>query len=1145
MRVVILTLFAAASLVAQTVTGSVRGTVKDASGSAVSGAALKLVSEATSAVRNSVCDQLGNFTFNAVPPGAYTLVVEHSGFKQHQRMNIEVAANEGLSTGDILMEVADVAETVTVTEQGTTVQLTSGERSRTITSSEVSNLTVINRDFASLVALQPGVVEQPGAELQGYGANVTFNVQGSRSTGNNITIDGMPSQNWTGTLTNTFISMDSISTVRVLVSNFQAEFGRKPGAGIHAVTKSGTRDFHGVAYWYTRHEQFNANSFFNNRQSIPEAPYRYTTAGFNVGGPLYIPGLFNRNREKFFFFFASEQLREARAVAIQQLTMPTELERRGDFSDSRDLNARLITVNDPLSRQPFPGNVIPANRINQNGRNYLNLFPTPNFFDVSISGRRYNYQTQESLRVPKHVETARVDYTLDPNTTVYGRFNYWSEDVRGNAVPAGNGAWGWLPVSFKDVSKTFVLSGTRILNPTTIVESSVSLLRAVYTTSALDDASVERLSRVKSGVNIPQFHPENNPYNLVPEATFGGITGAASTVIDDRFPFFGSETILSWNAAVTKTLGSHSGKAGFTLDRFIVYMGQQGNFNGTFNFSRDTNNPNDSNHPYSNALLGNFTSYVESTTRPGLNGRNLPVEWYVQDNWKAARRLTLDFGMRFAVSQAWHSPRRDEAGFVPSQWNPASRVSLIRPVIVGGQRVGINPSTGQIYPQIAIGAIAPSSGDPFNGTVTTAGDPNYPQGMRDNSGLKFAPRFGFAYDPIGKGSTAIRGGFGVFYEVLEGNNANYGIFRNPPARLDPIIYYGNLDTFTGVPGLDFPSATTGFDRARPLARIMNYSFGIQQEVGFETVVDVSYVGSLGRHLVQGRDLNAVPFGSNFLAPNQDPTNANRPLPASFLRPYIGYNNINYFAYDGNSSYHSMQVTANRRFVNKVQFGFAWTWSKAMDYVDADQALISTVVSPRVWNYGKAGSDRTHVVKLSWIWDLPKASRLWNNPVLRRVFDDWQMSGIMSMISGAPLGVNATLISTTDITGSPTHAAARPMVIANPLLPKGDRTFGRNFNTTAFAPPIIGMAGNAAKDVFRGPGINNWDMSLFKNIPLPGERVRLQFRGEAYNAFNHTQFSNVDINARFDAQGGQTNARFGEFIAARNPRRIQLALRLSF
>ena len=300
---------------------------------------------------------------------------------------------------------------------------------------------------------------------------------------------------------------------------------------------------------------------------------------------------------------------------------------------------------------------------------------------------------------------------------------------------------------------------------------------------------------------------------------------------------------------------------------------------------------------------------------------------------------------------------------------------------------------------------------------------------------------------------------------------------------------------------------------------------------------------LGRHLLQARNLNAIPFGTTFQPSSIDPT-TNRAYATAFLYPYQGYTTITYYQYDSNSSYHSLQVTASRRMARGGQLSAAWTWSKAMDYADAYNTLVSTLVDRRVWNYGRAGFDRTHILKLSYIYDLPRVSRLWPHPLARRLFDRWQVSGISSFVSGAPLGVTYTQTGTTDVTGSPTDGA-RVVLIADPRIPRGERTFDRNFNTAAFAPPRVGTIGNAAKDLIRGPGINNWDMSLFKTFAVHGERWKMQVRAETYNTFNHSQFSALDAAAQFNALGQQLNARFGEFTAARQPRRMQLALRLSW
>jgi hypothetical protein len=342
--------------------------------------------------------------------------------------------------------------------------------------------------------------------------------------------------------------------------------------------------------------------------------------------------------------------------------------------------------------------------------------------------------------------------------------------------------------------------------------------------------------------------------------------------------------------------------------------------------------------------------------------------------------------------------------------------------------------------------------------------------------------------------------------------------------------------------------TSGINAPQPgqqgLPRVVNFSLGVQRDVGFGTVVDVSYVGSVGRHLLYARNINPIPMYARFDPANRDLSTASSPLPDNFLRPYIGYGDINVRSFGATSSYNSLQISANRRLSRGIQFGAAYTFSKALGLVASDFDTVSPYFDPRSRNYSLLNFDLTHTLVINYTYQIPSLGKRLNSMPLDAVFGGWQISGITSFISGNPVNPGFSTVDGADITGS--TEGARMNLVGDPYLPKSERTFSRNFNTQAFARPAVRDFGNAGMYILRNPGINNWDVTLSKRIPLTlGEERYFQFRAEFYNAFNHTQFSGMNTTARFDATGAQVNANFGAFTSARDPRRIQMSLRLMF
>lgn len=1137
----LLTLFCL-PLQAQIVTGSIIGTIVDPSGLAVPGAEVKLVQVSTTRARSLKTGEQGQFVFAGLDAGQYDLTVSGAGFKTYEERGIMLATGERLPLASITLNVGSLTEVVSVTAQGgAVVQTQSAERADVVTNSQVENLLLRGRNAKDLIGLLPGVVVP--SESDDLSSSSNFNVMGNRQTFNNISVDGVPATDMgNGSMLKITVSQDAVSEVKILLSNYQAEYGRMAGSNIQIVTKSGTKDFHGLGSYFKRHEQFNANDFFNNQAGVPKPRYRFNTWSYNLGGPVYIPGAFNRNRDKLFFFWHQE-FWPSKSSVTGRVTMPTPLEKQGNFSQSVDLNNRLIPVNDPANGgQPFPGNVIPASRIEPNGQALLKFFDDPNYFNRAISRGQYNYVFVSENDLPKRTDTLKLDYNINSNNSLVGSYSFYKEDQTGLSGVAQTANWPQMKRTYWNHGKSLTARYTRIISPSVLNEFSFGFLSQPAGNSYAEE-DLKRNQRDTVGFKTGQFSPGANPRNIVPNATFGGVPDPAAIYTEGRFPIFNEYYLYNWSDNFSVQRGAHTFKAGFYIETFFRTQKVAVNFNGAFDFGRNVNNPLDTNYAYANAILGYFNSYTETSGEALVHQRTGGNEFFVQDNWKATRRLVFDYGLRMHYTLPYTETNNLMAGFVPQRYDPAQSAVLIRPGLnAQGKRTGVNPVTGEIYTVAQIGAIAPGIGDPYNGMLIAGQDPNYPRALVRTRGIQWAPRFGFAYDVRGDGKTAVRGGFGAFYNRYFHGNFAGALTGQAPVLQNPVVSFGDLRTMLQSTGFLFPSNVFGADVDGYLPMVMNFSLSVQRDIGHGTVVDVGYAGSLGRHLLWRRDTNPVPLGANFDPRNADPTVRGRPLPAAFLRPIQGYNNVTMMEGASSSNYHSLQVSAKRRFVSGVQFGLAWTWSKAMDFNDVDTEAISPLVPVRVWNYGLASFDRTHMLKINYLWDIPPVRT--GNLLARHVLNGWHISGITSFSSGQPLAVSFSTTSTLDITGTSSQAA-RVVVTGNPVLPKSERTFYRNFRTEVFRLPEVGTVGNAAKNLFRGPGMNNWDIALFRDIAIY-ERMKLQFRWETYNTFNHTQFSNLDTAARFDpATGEQVNTRFGQFTGARDPRQMQMALRLTF
>ena len=1116
-------LLAAVAGYAQTIDGSISGHVVDPQGGAIANASVT-VAEPTRGVRTTLkTNGTGDFFTPGLQPGSYSISVESPGSRNWSARRSRSMLTKSSRLATLTMEVGAVTESIEVTAQAALLQTESVERSNAITGKQVENIEVNGRNALDMAKLVPGVQFTTGTSYavgsSGTGAN-NFTVNGARPSQNQLSINGIGNVD-TGNNggMNVSVSIDSIAEFSILTGSYQAEYGRSVGGQINMVTKSGSDNFHGSGYWYHRNDSLNANTFLNNARGLAKPLFRYNDPGYTVGGPVYIPHVLDRYRHKMFFFFSQEWQKQLVPNTAKNVLVPTALERKGDFSQSLNNNGQKLTfINDPLTQQPFPGMVVPSNRIYAPGQALLNIFPLPNVTQVS----NFNYTSQFPGSSPRRETLLRMDYNLTDKIRVFGHF---IDDQQPTVAPYGSFVLG-LTVPITQIAnpipgRSFAAGMTATLSPTMTNEFNWGFTH----NSILIDESGSVLKSNSDGINLPVLYPSAVQENYIPNVTFNGtrITASPGFGSGDA-PFINYNTTIDISDNLTKVWGKHTIKGGIYMQRSRKNQTSFANFNGSYNFGDNPSNPFDTGFGFSNALTGVYNTFNQAANH--INGlyRYWNIEEFIEDTWKISPRVTLDYGMR----TAWYQPQYDSglqsSTFVPSLWQASKAPRLYTPAInpSNNQRSAYDAATNTYLPSFDIGLEVPNSGDPFNGICQASQCPNGKYLMQDR-GLQFGPRFGVAWDVTGEQKIVFRAGSGIYYDRIQGNRT-FDMVTNPPEAVAPTLNQNLISTINPNNILLGPSNLSAVDPTGKVPTTYQYQAGFQFRLPSNTSLDVAYVGSQGRHLQDNRNINYNPFGQCFQAQNQDTTLAptsllgNDCLSANFLKPYRGYGTIAIYQSEATSNYNSLQIQVQRRATKGLFIGASYTWSKSLSTAQSGGTNDNAYVRPDQYQkeayYAPSSFDRRQVLAINYVYNTPKLPV--GNAFTRLITDGWQISGVTQAVTGSPFtpGFGVSGAGNQNITGSNTEGARIGVVAGcNPYTGSSDPF--KRLNPACFFAPAPGSIGlESGLNFLYGPSLMNFDMALQKEFSVK-ERVRFQFRIDAFNVFNHAEFSGYNGTLNFN------------------------------
>ena len=1112
---------------AQNITGTMSGRVIDQQGSAVVNATVTVTDPEKQLTISKKTSGGGDFSVAGLVPGTYTITVESVGFKKLTRPGFVLNANDKLAVGDLVLEVGAVTESIEVTAAAVALQAESVERSATITGTQIQNIEVNGRNPLDMAKLVPGVTFTTGTSYavgsSGTGAN-TFSVNGARPSQNQLSINGIGNVD-TGNNggMNVSVSTDSIAEFKILTGSYQAEYGRSVGAQISLVTKSGTDQFHGAGYWYHRNDSLNANTYINNVRGLAKPLFRYNDPGYYIGGPIFIPKVFERARHKAFFFFSQEFQRQLSPNTAKNVLVPTALERKGDFSQSLDNNGKKLTfINDPLNQTPFPGMVVPNNRIYAPGQALLNIFPLPNTAQVS----NFNYTSQLPGQAPRRETLLKLDYNVTQNLRVFG---HWIDDQQPTVAPYGSFVLG-LTVPITNIAnpipgRSFAAGATWIINPSMTNEVNWGFTH----NSILIDESGQVLRRSTSGITLPLLYPSADQKDYIPAVSFNGTRITASPAFGTgNAPFVNYNTTIDLSDNLTKVWGKHTIKTGFYMQRSRKDQTSFANANGSYNFGDNPSNPYDTGFGFSNALLGVYNTFSQASAYINGQYRYWNIEGFVQDTWKITPTLTLDYGLRGAWYQPQYDSSKQASTFVPSLFDASKAPRLYQPAInpANGQRAAYDPPTGAYLPSFDIGLEVPNTGVPFQ-AICQAGT-CVDKYLFDNRGPQWGPRFGLAWDITGKGNVVFRAGSGIYYDRIQGNRV-FDSVTNPPEAVTPTLNQNLVSTIDPKNVLLGPPGLVAADPTGKIPTTYQYQISVQARLPQRLMLDVAYVGSQSRHLQDNRNLNYNAFGQCYLPQNQDPQRVaatpnallgNNCKDANFLKPYQGYGSINLYESQATANYNALQLQVQRRTTKGLFMGASYTWSKALATAQSGGTNDNSFVRPdqfnRMANYGPASFDRRHVLAINYVYTAPRLK--WGNAFSRLITDGWQLSGVTQAVTGSPFtpGFSVSGAGNQNITGSNSEGARIGVVAGCDPYTHSSDPFNR-LNPACFFAPSPGSVGlESGINFLYSPGLVNFDMAIQKEISIKEGRLKIQMRLDAFNAFNHTNFTGYNSTLNFNA-----------------------------